>query len=187
MANLLPEEYRISVKREYCSRRLATGLVLFAVLLATAAVLLVPAYIVSSKRHATAEQELMFLRQGIGMEETEDPAQMIAEANAKLSLLADKNDRGMQVHRIFALIITHKNSNIAITDLSYDAAKGADGVRVSINGTARDRAALSAFARELENEPRFANIDLPISNFVKETDIDFSLTLTATDNEHGEN
>ncbi|NIR48449.1 PilN domain-containing protein, partial [candidate division KSB1 bacterium] len=61
------------------------------------------------------------------------------------------------------------------------AAKGADGVRVSINGTARDRAALSAFARELENEPRFANIDLPISNFVKETDIDFSLTLTATD------
>ena len=73
-------------------------------------------------------------------------------------------------------IILKKMSNIKITDISYenDPLKGR---KVSIEGNAPSREILLLFRRALEDDVLFKQVDLPISNFVKGSDIKFYLNL----------
>jgi len=48
---------------------------------------------------------------------------------------------------------------------------------VSIEGIAPSREILLAFRRLLENDPLFKSVDLPISNFIKGSNIRFNLNL----------
>ena len=51
------------------------------------------------------------------------------------------------------------------------------GREIRINGSAPSREKLLIFRLALENDPSFSRVDLPISNFVKGSDIKFFLTL----------
>ncbi len=67
-------------------------------------------------------------------------------------------------------------SDIKITKISYQADK-AKGGTVSIAGTAPSRDRLLLFKKALDDDNNFTKVDLPISNFVKGSDIQFNLTL----------
>ncbi len=73
-------------------------------------------------------------------------------------------------------IIAEKMSDIKITQITYELdPKG--GKKVNINGLAPSRERLLLFRVALEDNAAFQKVDLPISNFVKGSNIKFSLTL----------
>ena len=66
---------------------------------------------------------------------------------------------------------------IKISQISFKDT-GLDVKEVNISGTAPSRERLSLFRRALEGDPLFKKVDLPISNFIKGSNIRFSLSLT---------
>jgi hypothetical protein len=53
-----------------------------------------------------------------------------------------------------------------------------EGEKISISGRASSREVLLSFRRTLEDNPAFSKVDLPISNFIKGSNIRFYITLT---------
>jgi len=66
--------------------------------------------------------------------------------------------------------------NIKITDISYEN-DSLNGKKISIQGTAPSREVLLSFRQAFENDNTFKQVDLPISNFVKGSNIQFYLSL----------
>ena len=69
---------------------------------------------------------------------------------------------------------------IKITDIAYESRSPdelAQARKVSIEGTAPSRSALLSFRRALEDDANFQSVDLPISNFIKGSNIQFYLSL----------
>jgi hypothetical protein len=68
--------------------------------------------------------------------------------------------------------------DIKITQILYDNTVAKGDKKVNIQGTAPSRERLLIFRQALEGNPAFKKVDLPISNFVKGSNIQFSLSLT---------
>lgn len=99
------------------------------------------------------------------------------EINSKLDIVASaKENKFIVSERVINELVLNKMADIKITGISYEAS--AQGERkVRINGSAPSRERLVLFRRALEDSLAFKQIDLPISNFVKGSNIEFSLTL----------
>ena len=73
-------------------------------------------------------------------------------------------------------ILLKKSPNIKITRISYkDDLK--TGKKIDIEGLAPNREVLLLFRRALEDSTVFSKVDLPISNFIKGSNIKFHLSL----------
>jgi len=97
--------------------------------------------------------------------------------NKKLSLIekAEKNKYFVS-QKIINEIILKKTSDIKIEQIFYENSISG-GKKISIRGVSPSRERLLLFRRALEDDATFKKVDLPISNFVKGSNIEFSLTL----------
>ncbi|MCR4330342.1 MAG: hypothetical protein NUV49_00415 [Patescibacteria group bacterium] len=175
MINLLPLEEKKKVRGEYFARLTITTLYF---LFATA--LIITVFIVSSYISlAAAEQVVRDRLNALASGEVpvvEEFDRIIEETNKKIKILqsGDKDERIYD--QVFGTIISHKG-DIRITGLLYEKAK--DGsVLVRLTGVSPDRESLLAFTRVLEQKSPFTDVEVPVSNFVKERDIEFSMEIT---------
>ena len=74
-------------------------------------------------------------------------------------------------------ILLKKRSDIKITQILYQN-DGTNGKKITLTGIASSREVLLLFRQALEDSSSFKDVVLPISNFVKGSNIDFSLSLT---------
>jgi Tfp pilus assembly protein PilN len=177
MINLIPiEEKKRKVKDFYF--RLAV--VFFAMLgfcAFVASASLLPAYFISvaSKNLAIARIEAQ-KREPVPSVDQGALATM-ENASNKMDLIekAEKN-KYLVSQKIINEILLLKMSDIKINRISYDYSS-VGGKEVKITGLAPSREELLLFRRALEDSPAFKNVDLPISNFVKGSDIEFYLSL----------
>jgi hypothetical protein len=103
---------------------------------------------------------------------------VIKEVNSKLDLIdKDEKNKFLPSFQVINAVLLKKGSNIKITQIFYenDSAKGR---KISLTGTAPSREVLLSFRRALEASSDFKTVDLPISSFVKGSNIQFSLSLT---------
>ena len=108
----------------------------------------------------------------------------IKDLNDKLSLIEKTQDNKFVVsEKVINAIILKKMSSIKITNIAYENStlKGATNKKaskkISIQGYAPSREVLLSFRQALENSVTFKQVDLPISNFVKGSNIQFYLSL----------
>jgi Tfp pilus assembly protein PilN len=73
-------------------------------------------------------------------------------------------------------IILNKMPDMKITQISYDSATKT-GKTITLRGIAPSRERLLQFRKALEDDSAFKKVDLPISNFVKGSNISFSIGL----------
>jgi hypothetical protein len=78
--------------------------------------------------------------------------------------------------KVVSAIILKKILGIKITDISYKN-DPLLGKTVNLEGTAPSRESLLLFRQALQDDTTFKNVDLPISNFVKGSNIQFYLSL----------
>jgi len=174
MINLLPLEEKKKVRGEYIARLAITTLhFLFATLLIII-VFIISFYISLTAAQQANRDRLNMLASGVSPS-VEGFDQIIEGTNKKLHILQGDNKDQHIYDRVFGTIISHKG-DIRITGLVYE--KGKDGsATVRLTGISPDRESLLAFTKVLEQESPFTSVEVPVSNFVKERNIEFSMEI----------
>lgn len=177
MLNILPTEEKKKVLIEY-RLRLAT-ISVFAVgsLVMASLFLLAPSYLLAVSKHNEVMNNLAALEEkdSRGGQEKDVNLQIIA-VNKKIDLFLKVGTPGaLKPASVITKIMDIKGDAIRITGFTFDAT--ADQERVVITGTALDREKLSQFIETLKKDPAFTSVDLPISSYVKSSNIDFSAVI----------
>ena len=175
MLNILSTTEKKKILNEYRLHLAIVSLFGLALLVLSSLVLLVPSYILAVTKHSSAENQLAKLEEvyGKGGQEKEITAQ-ISDVNNKVKLLlgAEVGTRLLPSEEI-GNILDIKVPAIKIAGLTYEIIGAQE--RITLTGTAADRDSLSSFFENLKKDPTFTSVSLPISSYVKSTNIDFSI------------
>ncbi len=71
-------------------------------------------------------------------------------------------------------------TSVNILKTVVDEATGDVVLNITLDGRARDRSVLVAFSKNLESDDAFENVSVPPTNFTKDSDISFTISLTTT-------
>ena len=148
---------------------------------ATALIAILPSYFLSSVKNRIVNTKLEVQKQEPVSLPDQEALTVIKGLNDKLDLIERaKNDKYIISQKVINTVILKKTSSIKITEISYESDsknKLLKNKKVTIGGTAASREALLAFRLALENDGNFKQVDLPVSNFVKGSNIKFYLSL----------
>ena len=180
MINLIPNKEKKEMVKGFYFRLVVLFLVAGSISIVIAFVAILPAYFFSSAKSNLINTKLEAQKlEPVPLPDQETLA-VIKDLDKKLDLIEQaESSRFVVSEKVVNAIILKKTPAIKITDISYqkdkknDLSKG----KISVQGTAPSREILLLFRRALEDDVNFKNVDLPISNFVKGSDIQFYLSL----------
>ena len=175
MINLLLEENKKILRREYHMRFASIVLALLSLACVFTCILLVPSYLFSSSKVTLAETRLATWNT-INKDITVlDTSGIIADTNMKLALLHTATQSNVS-DLVLGQVLSLRISGVTFTQILYN--NRADGVRVvEIHGTARDRAVLRAFKDTLDKSALFSSVAIPLSTFLERSNIPFTVSL----------
>lgn len=176
MFNLLPPKEQGAIRKEYSLRRATLVLAVISDLALASIVFLFSAYAISAVEKKNAVAGLEGAQQIAGATfSAEELSGRLAAAKESAQALDVSGETGSiyELLRIFE----KKSEAIKIMDISYSG-RAESPTELSLKGRAANRDSLTEFGKNLRNESRVASVDLPISNFAKEKDIDFNMTIT---------
>lgn len=167
------------MKRDFYFRLAAASLAMTGMAVFIAAAAILPAYFQSAVKKSSAEDRLAAIEGQNVPTEDQQALAVINDLDAKLSIVenAEKNTFDMPQAVVRELVVI-KPSDIKITQLSY-ALDPQKGKTVSIRGTAPSRERLLAFQKILQSDAKFKSVDVPISNFIQDSNLQFFITLVA--------
>lgn len=176
MFNLLSQNQKNIVKQDYLARR--TVVVLLFVLVCTVIIFvgLLPSYILSFYKERTASS---FAGSSANVSEAtktlQDMNKALTDTSSQISLL-QKNLPKISPYDLLALVVKDKTANIKITSISFSGGQNGTA-QFSVGGIAKDRQSLLDFEKNLQNESKFSSVDLPVSGFSQDSNINFSVNL----------
>jgi len=176
MINLLLPEQKNNVKKEYTARIVVVLLISVFITFIVSISLLVPVYILLKDKEASAEKYLIGQSDEV-INEREFLKNVINDTNKKLSILKKEEVGGFIVHTDIFKTILDTRKNVRINSVTYQN-NDIDAPLVRVSGTADTREDLQLFTKRLEGEVNFINVNAPISNFVQDRNIEFSLEIT---------
>lgn len=148
----------------------------FAVLLA--AVSMLPSFFFASVKLNLMNTKLNAQKQDPISEPDQEIQKIAAILNSKITKIEKNTKNNFLVsNQVINSIVLSKMADIKISQITYDGVN-VSGKQIKINGSASSRDRLIFFRKALEENTAFSKIDLPISNFVKGSNIQFYLTLT---------
>lgn len=177
MINILPIEEKKKVITEYRFRLGVVAIFAVSTLVLSSLVLLAPAYLLAVSKYNSISSELAVLesKQGRGVQE-KDVNMQTNSINKKIDLFLNGGvSASSSPSQALLNILNIKGNTVKIQGFTYDANAGQG--RFVVIGKAPDREVLARFVEELKKEPTFAKVDLPISSYVKSTNIDFSIVI----------
>ena len=163
--------------REYRLRLLVVAIACLGVCGVIFFISLLPAYMISSTKESLVDQRFASVQAVALAKSDPETLKILSEAKAKLTLIERFGDK-LPVSAIIDKILFVQGSEIRITGLSFSVEKSTTR-DVTISGIAQTRQALLSFSKKLEKEKSFTAITLPVSNFQKNKDIEFTITLVA--------
>jgi len=177
MINLIPNKDKKLMYRDFYFRLISLCFLMFGVSLIIASIIILPAYF-----YSYSEENLINTK--IKEQETENissldqnPLLIVKDLQNKLDLIENAiKNKFIFSEKVVNEIILKKMSGIKITEIYYQNDLKTDK-KINISGIALNRDVLLSFRLALEDDPSFSKIDLPISNFVKGSNIKFSLSL----------
>lgn len=179
MINLIPNEEKKIMVEGFYYRIAATFFMALGMTMVILFSILLPSYILSVEKKNFINDKLILQTTEPVSSDDKEVTMFINTLDQKLSLFekTEKN-KFLFSERVINEILSRKLSNVKISQISYVNNKDAGTMSVNISGTAPNRETLLSFRRALEESAFFKNVDLPISNFVKGSNIKFSLNLT---------
>lgn len=175
MVNLITPAERATLTRLYLLRLATVALSALASAVLVTLVLLTPSY---AMLRAEAEQAGSYVQSATALAEqrakgqSQETLQKFQEA---VTLLTGAS-RKPSFAEILAASTNERPAGVTVSTVTvtYDAQGNAV---VSLQGTARTRAALIAFANELKRTPNLTQVVVPVSNLVADVDASFSMTM----------
>lgn len=176
MFNLLPPNEKQNIIKEYASRRLILMSLFLCALGLIGITALIPSYLLSRARINELSGDVKRSTALIEAKVLEDQAKVVTLTNAKLGALSDVVD-DVTIHDLFLNIIEKRGSGVRINALMYRRGDKDLGA-LTVTGVARDRESLSNFVQVLKGDPIFTKVDLPVSNFAKDKNTNFTIQLS---------
>ena len=177
MINLIPNQEKKKMVRDFYYRFATLFLLMLCGATLIATVALIPSYFLSIAKNNEVDQKLEIQKKEPAPASNADTLAMIKDLNTKLNLIEKSEKESFPVsEKIIKAVIMKKIPGIVITQISYEA-DPAKGKKISVNGTAPSREVLLAFRQAFEQDVAFKTVTLPISNFIKGSNIEFFLTL----------
>jgi hypothetical protein len=176
MTNFLPEKLKKEVKREYLFRLLSFSSLSLLVVIMVAICFLMPSSFLSKTK-------INFIDKQISDENAtllkSDPS-LVSETkktNEITGVLSSGINNEDQINSILKKIINAKNDDVKISIFSFSI--DPSGARkFSVQGTSNTRDSLISFTKDLKSLGIFANVDLPVSDLIKNSNVDFTIGLT---------
>lgn len=176
--NLLPHAHQKAIHAEYRLRVVSAYLASAAVLVFLAGVSLIPSYV------SSINQAKLFQAQYDSVHEV--ASQKIDGAVAKL-LLATKGKLALarpyletsRTSEMVSRVISHQTYGIVLTSFRFgadDVVEGGRARKITVAGRAADRLSLLHFYQSLQAEKKFRSVVLPVPDFQKAANIDFSIS-----------
>lgn len=157
-------------------RKIVVGLSLVLGALLISLGLLFPSYVLSQIKERHAKTELSQSKEELNSKLPSDD--ILEELKVTRNNINSLKPFSNKIY-IYSLlrIFESKPQTIKINFVSF--VKPLEGEsRFVLRGVATDRESLISFAKALESRVEFSAVDLPVSNFAKETNIEFSMTVT---------
>ncbi len=177
MINLIPNEEKKRMLRGFYYRAIVVFILGLSFAVFTSVVAISPAYFLSTvKKNLTVDKLEELTKEEVP---TIDQAteRVIADLNHKLSVVENARLNNFFVsENVINAIILRKLRDIKIYQISYNTQIDS-GAEIIIRGMAPSRERLLLFRRALEDSSAFKEVDLPISNFVRGSNIEFSINL----------
>lgn len=152
-------------------------LAMVCVVLCVGILALLPAYFFSNSKNSIVDKKIEIQKTEAVPLLDQETSIVIKDVNNKLNLVENAEKGEFLVsEKVINAILLEKIPSIKITRISYEN-NSPEGKKINIFGTAPSREVLLLFRRALEQNTSFKSVDLPISNFVKGSNIEFSLTL----------
>ncbi len=177
MINLIPNQEKKKMARDFYMRIVIMFFVVSSLALIIGSSALVPSYWLSNIKQKLIADRLnrqSYMPIPAGSQDVLDVAKsldhkfkIIDSAEAKKFLISE---------RVIQKIVSKQIPGIKITEITVTHDQ-LEGRKISIRGGAVSRDKLLAFSQSLGDDKSFKKVDLPISNFIKGSDIQFYLTL----------
>jgi hypothetical protein len=181
MINLIPKEDKKKMTMAFYWRLFALFLVMFSFAIFLGSIALLPAYFSSTTKDSITELKLDMQKNDIVPTLGQESLSTIEDMNSKLSLVENAEKNKFPISKnVISDILASKTSDIKINQILYTDASTTQSREITILGTAPSRESLLSFEQALENNPAFKNVNLPISSFIKDSDLQFNLTLSSS-------
>lgn len=183
MLNLLPEQQKKSVLLQY---RLRLGVVIsigLSIVLAVAIAFLVPTFVYSRIISIELENQRAQLEEEAKESGRFQLAEDLKKWRSLTGLLNTEVGEVLGVAESAHLITEAETSAIEIDGFEFMRVDvgGVERVQLRITGISRDRQSLFDFQKKLNENEMFETVELPVSNFAANINIDFTMTITLKD------
>lgn len=175
MLNLLPEEQKKKVTQEYSKRIwivLCFGVI---AVVAVSATFLIPVYVMAYGTYADFLNQKKELDSRIAASERDTSAESVRDISGAIRILKQYNVATPPT-KLIESVVKNRAPGVRIVHISYTPSQN-DPVAIDISGRATTRTALVNFSDKLKANPDFSSVSIPISNFAKEKNIDFTAKL----------
>lgn len=177
MFNLLPNNLRESLKKEYNFRKIVLSLLFVLFIQISFLIFIFPTWLVSNSKEREVAIRGEAMNKYLSSLNIASTTSNIKSINAKLAVI----DKALQYPEIIPFInniLSKKTSSISITDIMYTTNNDGKSSVMVIQGVSATRETLNSFVKSLEGLGLFKSVDLPISNFAKDKNLSFAINLT---------
>ena len=173
--NLLTREEKKRIRKIYKVRRLQSTVWFLVILILVSVIMLTPIYLLGESIELMVAEKKNELLKENGQVDPDYVEEAIQNVNKKAKSLQSISEY-TKVYKLLSDITENKLSGIGITGISFTS--GEEQESISLVGKALNRETLLSFRRDLEQKDYSETVDLPISNFAQNVDIDFSIKIT---------
>ena len=177
MINLIPNEEKKRKAHNFYYRLIILSFFMLGIVMCFAVLAILPSYILVAGKDNFVNEKLSMQKAEPVPILGQQTLSLIKELDNKLSLIENiRKDKFVVSAKIINEILESRVANVKITRISYENDE-LSGRKIGIYGTAPSRERLLLFRQALEDNPAFKNVDLPISNFIRGSNISFFLSL----------
>lgn len=174
MINLIPPDAQKQVKREYWVRVFSVWSFLVGSALLMVIVFHIPAYVLIQNQLLTYLEEF---NDATNKSQTMEDSKKVIERANRISEMLAKPNITIPFSKVVADIEEVVGEGIRVEGYTFN--RLSTGITpIVVTGKAETRAGLSAFRDALEANSYFKTVTLPLSDLAKDSDIEFSITIT---------
>lgn len=181
MINLIPNEEKEKMIKSFYYRLAILFLTTLGVSVFIAFIALLPSYFITATKNSIINLRLENQKNEPVPLPDQKTLAVIQDLDLKLSLIEKSKSSEFTVSgNVIDAVLLEKMPDIKITNISFDddlKNNPAKGRKITIRGLAPSREILLSFRLALEDSQSFKQVDLPISNFIRGANIEFSLDL----------
>ena len=174
MFNFLPAKYGKVVKREHVLRSLVVIFVLLSFVAIVSALLAASAYFAARDHFSVATEEESSVRKTLESGEQMGVSGVVSKVNAYITAATSLSPLSPEM--IVEPIISALPSGVTVSAISLGETDA--GIKATVTGTSVTRDELLTFEENLEGVARFSVVDLPVSSLAKDTNINYSITIS---------